>query len=544
MPAQITALPTPPSTNDPANFNTRADAFLGQMPTFVTQANALAEEVNANAIQATADRAQTGVDRTAAAASAASALAAPGTNGSSTTSLTIGTGTKAFTTQTGKAWTAGQGFFLASSASPLNWMTGVLTAYNSGTGAATVEVDTIGGSGAFTAWNCGLAAGRPLPVATQAQAEAGTDSTTWMTPQRTAQAAVGFGVPIGGVMQFAGNPGARWIPCTGLLYSVASYPVLAPLMQPYTNPMTPRLGSQATKVVFGAGVFLTWAKVGAADWAPYTSTNGVNWTQRTNPMPANNYAHKLMFMDGQFIAVGGSTLHTSPDGINWTTRTYPFSGSSPSVYGIAKSATLWMAVGYKDGMPAMATSSDGMTWTPTAPFNPEYVLYGVTYSPTLSRWLICSNSSLAWTSDNNGTNWTQKSFPGVPISDVSWVSNKFFCLGSGTAYYSTTGDSFPSTNLGGSPTCIFHDGVQFLAGGSTGMLWRSSDGISWTNFYTLTGSPNINGLARAGNSLTTPYVVSMGAVGIQSGLDISTTQFPAPTIAGSPGGFSAYIKAI
>ena len=56
MPAQITALPTPPSTNDPANFNTRADAFLGQMPTFVTQANVLATEVYGLAVQVTADK--------------------------------------------------------------------------------------------------------------------------------------------------------------------------------------------------------------------------------------------------------------------------------------------------------------------------------------------------------------------------------------------------------------------------------------------------------------------------------------------------------
>lgn len=49
MPAQITPLPTPPSRQDPANFSTRADAFLGQLPTFATEANALALEVNQKA---------------------------------------------------------------------------------------------------------------------------------------------------------------------------------------------------------------------------------------------------------------------------------------------------------------------------------------------------------------------------------------------------------------------------------------------------------------------------------------------------------------
>ena len=46
----ITPLPTPvPSRTDPANFAARGDAFLGALPTFATEANALADEVNANA---------------------------------------------------------------------------------------------------------------------------------------------------------------------------------------------------------------------------------------------------------------------------------------------------------------------------------------------------------------------------------------------------------------------------------------------------------------------------------------------------------------
>lgn len=36
----VSAFPTPPSTTDPANFSTRADAFLGHFPTFVTEINA------------------------------------------------------------------------------------------------------------------------------------------------------------------------------------------------------------------------------------------------------------------------------------------------------------------------------------------------------------------------------------------------------------------------------------------------------------------------------------------------------------------------
>lgn len=43
----ITPLPTPvPSRADPANFAVRADAFLGALPQFATEANQLADDVN------------------------------------------------------------------------------------------------------------------------------------------------------------------------------------------------------------------------------------------------------------------------------------------------------------------------------------------------------------------------------------------------------------------------------------------------------------------------------------------------------------------
>lgn len=50
----ITALPTPPSRSDPTNFAARGDAFLGALPTFGTEANALAVEANGYATSASA----------------------------------------------------------------------------------------------------------------------------------------------------------------------------------------------------------------------------------------------------------------------------------------------------------------------------------------------------------------------------------------------------------------------------------------------------------------------------------------------------------
>lgn len=71
----ITALPTPPSRNDPTNFSTRGDAFLAALPTFGTEANALATEVNAASSSALSS-ASTATGAAAAAQAAALAQAA------------------------------------------------------------------------------------------------------------------------------------------------------------------------------------------------------------------------------------------------------------------------------------------------------------------------------------------------------------------------------------------------------------------------------------------------------------------------------------
>lgn len=52
VPTPITPLPTPPSTSDPVNFDTRADLFLGALPAFQTEANNLATNAYNNAVSA------------------------------------------------------------------------------------------------------------------------------------------------------------------------------------------------------------------------------------------------------------------------------------------------------------------------------------------------------------------------------------------------------------------------------------------------------------------------------------------------------------
>lgn len=112
--------------------------------------NAAATAVAEAAIAVTA----AGAANTSETNAAFSATQAAGSRfGTSTSNVTIGTGSKSFTTQTGLGFGAGMFVSISSSASPANYVHGQVTSYNSGTGALVVNVLDVGGSGNFASWN-------------------------------------------------------------------------------------------------------------------------------------------------------------------------------------------------------------------------------------------------------------------------------------------------------------------------------------------------------------------------------------------------------
>ncbi len=127
------------------------------------------EAIAAAAEAVAADATAAGVSETNAAASAAKLI------GSSTTSLAIGTGSKAFTTQADKSFAVGTFLLIVSAANPtVNYMAGQVTAY-SGT-SLTVNVTVTLGSGTFSDWTIAVA-GSP-----GAQGTTGATGATGATP--------------------------------------------------------------------------------------------------------------------------------------------------------------------------------------------------------------------------------------------------------------------------------------------------------------------------------------------------------------------------
>jgi hypothetical protein len=123
----ITLLPNAPSRGDPPDvFDPEADAWAGALGLFTTELNALGTAYN---------------------------LA---TTGTSTTSVLIGTGDKTFTTQAGLGFVPGMQIRIANTATPTNYMDGVVKTYSSTTLVATISATS--GSGTLAAWTISLGA--------------------------------------------------------------------------------------------------------------------------------------------------------------------------------------------------------------------------------------------------------------------------------------------------------------------------------------------------------------------------------------------------
>lgn len=177
-PVPITPMPAAPLLTDTQSvFNTKAFAFVAAWDAFVAQMNALgsatrtnavasderAVSANASSVSAANSATAAGSARDMAQAFAQSAVNAPGTSGTSVSTVAMGLGTKSLITQTGKAWTAGQSIVVALSGDPVGRrMLGVIASYDSSTGAMSFIVGAGGvvGAGTYASWVISLTAAR------------------------------------------------------------------------------------------------------------------------------------------------------------------------------------------------------------------------------------------------------------------------------------------------------------------------------------------------------------------------------------------------
>jgi len=112
------------------------------------EAAALAAQAAAELAETNAETAETNAETSATAAQNYAASY----SGTSSTSVSIGTGNKSYTASTNKLWVVGQQLQIASNADPANSNNGPLVSYNPTTGALVQNVTNTSGSGTYTDW--------------------------------------------------------------------------------------------------------------------------------------------------------------------------------------------------------------------------------------------------------------------------------------------------------------------------------------------------------------------------------------------------------
>lgn len=355
----IAALPTPPLRSDPANFATRGDAFLGALPTFATQVNAVAAEVNGNAVSA-ASSATTATTKAADAQSAQSIALAIANYKGEWSSLSGALNIPASVSKDGLFYALVSNTANVAGVTPgvsAQWVvTGgtplfrlpILQA-NVGYAASSV-LETVGptasfdtglGNGPnFTAYNGTLYVA--MAGGSNANCSSSTDGETW-TLRAMPSTAVWSGVGWDGVGQFlalVSGGTAVGKSADGITWSAAT--ALAAAVDGYVAPVkvgglwfVPALGNTATY---------------------YTSSDGTAWTTRTFPVNLPSTANIRLLASGVlWVRSSGTTAYTTTDGINWTSRTPPVDFAST---GVQPDGSLWGA----SGTTAYRTT-DGVNWT-------------------------------------------------------------------------------------------------------------------------------------------------------------------------------------
>lgn len=157
--------PLPSLSRSSPTFRSEVDEFFQtSLPAFSVSVEAarvaiVAAEISTgeDADAAATSQAAAAASEAVAAAAALTALNAPGTSATSTTSHDISVGAKTYTVQTGKLFVPGQRLTIARTSSPANVNYAYVNTYNSGTGALAVTVDGVAGSGTgVTDWTVAI----------------------------------------------------------------------------------------------------------------------------------------------------------------------------------------------------------------------------------------------------------------------------------------------------------------------------------------------------------------------------------------------------
>lgn len=566
---QITALPTPPSRNDPSNFSTRADSFLGALPAFTTETNNLATYLNNLTVEFIADN----------------------LSATSSTGFSLDTSVKTLTIDTNKSFSAGMLIKITDTTSSTKYLICTVTSYDKITGILIASVNSIEGVGTVATSNVSLSApvqssvstgdvvltGRSLSAPAWLPANGGIYSQSSYAALYAELGLLRNGVARGGAelvavganniqaQYSAPNPGMPTYPifavtsgfraygkttgasthklarsANGSTWSVASLPATT-ADSPYVGfaaigttiiGVPPSGDAWVARSTDDGATWVTAAVIPSGSQAPfvlgglfvvltstttyYTSADGISWTSRTAPA----VLYQRGIFDGTCFAVSGSapitTVYTSTDAITWTARTVP------SIYlnfvRSVGSVLLLFPYFNASGSAAYLRSTDGgATWSShTTTSGPGYEYVGS--AETLNGVLYAESNING--SQEYGSIYTT-------ADGLLWSVESVGAPGTGYSYLSKLSDELVyRVEVSPYPKYVRQGGAWIYAGAS------SQDRYLQGQLEVEYGGVVIRPASTASSSVWRKSVYTYN----------SATQFAVPQLA-APTGVTAYIKA-
>jgi hypothetical protein len=231
----------------------------------------------------------------------------------STTSLAVGTGSKAFTTQAGLAYVVGSRVRAASAADPTNFMEGIVTAYSSTT--LTVNVDLVGGSGTLADWNISLAGQRGITGASYAATS--TTSRNLGTGSMSFTVQANLAIVVGTRMRgaSAANPTTKWLEGVVTAYSGTSMTILADLFLgsgAVTDWNFSLAGERGQQGFTGYASTSTTSRTASTGSKTFTIGTGYGY-QAGMRLRASSTADPAVFVEGVVTAYSGGDVTITAD---------------------------------------------------------------------------------------------------------------------------------------------------------------------------------------------------------------------------------------
>jgi hypothetical protein len=256
----------------------------------------------------------------------------------------------------------------------------------------------------------------------------------------------------------------------------------------------------------GGSTWLMIRNTGNFDYY-YTSTDGgASWTKRTLPVTGKTWGGCLW--DGtNFVLYANGTAATgvqeSTDGITWTART----AISLTVAELIYNGSVYLAWPAAGGT-ACATSPDRTTWSSrvcsgTNPASNQIGLGTITWNAGAGLFIAGTNTANTYQTSPDGITWTNRTgldfLPNLgTFSSVFFASSATVTIAvgnSGVIATTTNGTSWTERTMDANydntslPSAAFWDGTYFVVLVNGGIVYYSTDGITWTksakgNFWT------------------------------------------------------------